>query len=57
MAKKEKKALPIEFRLKGKLKRKCRFCGNSRGMIRSYGLDLCRRCFREAGEKIGFRKY
>lgn len=43
--------------MRGKGMRKCRFCGTSRGMIRSYGLRTCRRCFREVGERIGFRKY
>lgn len=57
MAKKEKKTRPLEYMLKAKGKRKCRLCGNARGMIRSYGLGMCRRCFREVGERIGFRKY
>jgi small subunit ribosomal protein S14 len=26
-------------------------------VIRSYGLVLCRQCFREVAEKLGFRKY
>jgi small subunit ribosomal protein S14 len=57
MSKKDVKPLPADYRLKGKSLRKCRFCGNSRGMIRSYGLRICRRCFREVGERIGFRKF
>ncbi|MBI5159444.1 30S ribosomal protein S14 [Candidatus Micrarchaeota archaeon] len=44
-------------RYKGKGGRKCRFCGNARGLVRSYNLRICRRCFREVGEQIGFRKY
>ena len=36
---------------------KCRRCGNSRGHIGKYGLDLCRRCFREIATNIGFKKY
>ncbi len=47
----------IDYRFKGRGKRKCRICGTARGMIRSYGLRICRRCFREVGERIGFRKY
>ena len=35
----------------------CRVCNSRRGMIRKYGLDLCRRCFREKAEAIGFVKY
>ncbi|VVB65429.1 30S ribosomal protein S14 type Z [Candidatus Gugararchaeum adminiculabundum] len=62
MEQKEKKKLnPIERELmhkfKGKNARKCRFCGTARGLIRKYKLQICRRCFREVGEKIGFRKY
>ncbi|MFA5106136.1 MAG: 30S ribosomal protein S14 [Candidatus Micrarchaeia archaeon] len=58
MAEKKKASkIPLEFKFKGKGRRKCRFCGSSRGMIRSFDLRVCRRCFREVGEKIGFRKY
>ncbi len=57
MSKKDIKPLPLQYRLKGKAMRKCRFCGTSRGMIRSYGLRICRRCFRDMGERIGFRKF
>jgi small subunit ribosomal protein S14 len=53
----EERKTPIEHRFAGKGKRKCRFCGSARGLIRSYGLITCRRCFREVGESIGFRKY
>lgn len=42
---------------KGRGKRKCRICGTSRGLIRSYQLNICRRCFREVGRNIGFEKY
>ena len=45
-----------EFRRKGRGMRKCRICGNSRGMVRSYGLYVCRRCFREVGRDLGFNK-
>ncbi|MCX8197156.1 MAG: 30S ribosomal protein S14 [Candidatus Micrarchaeota archaeon] len=54
---KKKKEIPFELKLQGKGLRKCRFCGSARGLIRSYGLRICRRCFREVGEEIGFRKY
>ncbi len=47
----------LSVRYKGKGKRKCRLCDTSRGVIRKYGLYICRRCFREVGEKIGFRKF
>jgi small subunit ribosomal protein S14 len=57
LVEKKKTPLPLQYRYKGKGKRKCRLCGNSRGMVRSYGLGVCRRCFRDVGERIGFRKY
>ncbi|MEM4389831.1 MAG: 30S ribosomal protein S14 [Candidatus Micrarchaeia archaeon] len=44
-------------RFKGKGLRMCRFCGTARGIIRSYGLRICRRCFREVAEQLGFRKF
>ena len=34
-----------------------RICGSRRGLIRKYGIDLCRRCFREQAASIGFMKY
>eukprot|EP00353_Schmidingerella_taraikaensis_P002607 CAMPEP_0185577572 /NCGR_PEP_ID=MMETSP0434-20130131/10435_1 /TAXON_ID=626734 ORGANISM="Favella taraikaensis, Strain Fe Narragansett Bay" /NCGR_SAMPLE_ID=MMETSP0434 /ASSEMBLY_ACC=CAM_ASM_000379 /LENGTH=54 /DNA_ID=CAMNT_0028195177 /DNA_START=26 /DNA_END=190 /DNA_ORIENTATION=- len=37
--------------------RKCRVCSNRRGLIRKYGLMICRRCFREKAVEIGFVKY
>jgi ribosomal protein S14 len=49
--------LTMEERYKGKGKRVCRNCGNSRALIRKYRLNVCRRCFREMAESIGFRKY
>jgi ribosomal protein S14 len=36
--------------------RKCRICSSTHGLIRKYGLNLCRRCFRERAEQIGFKK-
>ncbi len=35
----------------------CIRCGRKRGIIRKYGLRLCRQCFRETAEEIGFKKY
>jgi len=37
--------------------RRCRKCGNVRGLIRKYGLYYCRKCFREEAERLGFKKY
>ncbi|EGG19769.1 hypothetical protein DFA_06869 [Cavenderia fasciculata] len=36
--------------------RQCRKCGNHHGLIRKYGLNMCRRCFRESANAIGFHK-
>lgn len=33
-----------------------RVCGNQWGIIRKYGLDICRQCFREYAKDIGFKK-
>ncbi|MEN7982009.1 MAG: 30S ribosomal protein S14 [Nanoarchaeota archaeon] len=37
--------------------RKCERCQRFGGHIRSYGLNLCRHCFREIATEIGFNKY
>ncbi len=36
---------------------KCSVCGTNRGMIHKYGLNICRRCFREVAPSIGFKKF
>ncbi|MFX0198178.1 MAG: 30S ribosomal protein S14 [Candidatus Hodarchaeota archaeon] len=41
----------------GKGNRACRRCGTTRGLIRRYGLNVCRRCFREIARKLGFTKF
>ena len=35
----------------------CRRCGQHRGHNAKYGLDLCRQCFRQIAQEIGFKKY
>jgi len=55
--KKPRKTVENIDRYKGKGTRVCRNCGTARGLIRKYGLNICRRCFREIGEALGFRKY
>lgn len=35
----------------------CKICGRLGGHIQKYGLHICRQCFRENAEKIGFKKY
>ncbi|PHJ22415.1 40s ribosomal protein s29 [Cystoisospora suis] len=37
--------------------RQCRVCFNRHGMVRKYGLMMCRQCFRERAGQIGFVKY
>ncbi|MEM5815465.1 MAG: 30S ribosomal protein S14 [Candidatus Aenigmatarchaeota archaeon] len=41
----------------GKTTHRCKRCGSTRGVIRKYGINLCRKCFREVAEEIGFKKY
>ncbi|KAG5715917.1 HMG box-containing protein C19G7.04 [Termitomyces sp. T112] len=40
----------------GKGSRQCRLCAHQAGLVRKYGLDLCRQCFREKSSAIGFTK-
>ena len=37
--------------------KKCERCGRFGAHIKSYGLNLCRQCFREIAVEIGFKKY
>ena len=37
--------------------KKCERCGRFGAHISSYGLNMCRQCFREIAEEIGFKKY
>lgn len=41
----------------GKGSRRCRVCSNQGGLIRKYGMNICRQCFREYAKDIGFVKY
>lgn len=40
----------------GKDAKKCPRCRSNWGMISKYGLNLCRRCFRELALELGFKK-
>ncbi|KAL8817045.1 MAG: hypothetical protein Q9191_008222, partial [Dirinaria sp. TL-2023a] len=40
----------------GKGARACRVCTHKAGLIRKYGLNICRQCFREKSADIGFTK-
>lgn len=37
--------------------KKCERCGRFGAHIKKYNLNLCRQCFREIAEEIGFHKY
>jgi len=37
--------------------RKCERCGRFGAHLKQYNLNLCRQCFREIAEEIGFNKY
>lgn len=41
----------------GVTKFRCRRCGNDGAHIKKYGLHLCRHCFREMAESLGFKKF
>ena len=36
---------------------RCRVTGRRRGVIRKYGLNICRQSFRELATKLGFKKF
>jgi small subunit ribosomal protein S14 len=48
---------PKKERKYGRGSRTCQRCGCYGPIIRKLGLNLCRRCFREKAEKLGFKKY
>lgn len=35
----------------------CERCGRMRGLVRRYGLHMCRQCFRDTASAMGFKKY
>lgn len=35
----------------------CKRCGRKQGLVRKYGIYLCRQCFRELARSMGFEKY
>ncbi|OAV91442.1 40S ribosomal protein S29 [Puccinia triticina 1-1 BBBD Race 1] len=41
----------------GKGSRCCKVCNHVAGLIRKYGLNICRQCFRERAAAIGFVKH
>lgn len=36
--------------------KKCENCGRFGAMVGQYGINLCRHCFREMAEELGFKK-
>ena len=44
-------------RKSGIAKKKCERCGRFGAHLSQYNLNLCRQCFREIAEEIGFHKY
>ena len=40
-----------------KKKRRCRVCNTRAAVIRKYNIYVCRRCFRDIAEKLGFKKF
>ncbi len=41
----------------GRSLKRCGRCGRIRSILSSYGLNLCRQCFRETATDLGFKKY
>jgi small subunit ribosomal protein S14 len=56
MAQKNQKNTAKERKF-GRGSRSCSRCGSHGPIIRRYNLNLCRQCFREVAQKIGFKKY
>ncbi|MCA9485673.1 MAG: 30S ribosomal protein S14 [Nanoarchaeota archaeon] len=44
-------------RKQGIASQKCERCGRFGAHLNQYNLNLCRHCFREIAEEIGFKKY
>jgi small subunit ribosomal protein S14 len=46
-----------KVRTSGIASQKCKRCGRFGAHLNQYDLHLCRHCFREIAEDIGFKKY
>lgn len=46
-----------KVRKRGTATKKCERCGRIGAHLSQYNLNLCRQCFREIAEEIGFKKY
>ena len=51
------KIKPKKVRKYGKAARPCKRCGQRGPIVRKYGLNFCRQCFREVAVSLGFKKY
>ncbi len=38
-------------------KKRCKMCGVQKGVISKYKLNICRRCFKQNAERLGFKKF
>jgi len=41
----------------GKSNKACAYCGSFRAFNGKYGVNLCRKCFRDFAHTLGFKKY
>ena len=41
----------------GKALKKCKRCGRNGAHISKFELGVCRQCFREVAQKLGFKRY
>ncbi|OIO80540.1 30S ribosomal protein S14 [Candidatus Pacearchaeota archaeon CG1_02_32_132] len=46
-----------KIRSTGVAKQKCQRCGRFGAHLNQYNIHLCRQCFREIAEEMGFIKY
>ncbi|MDD3159694.1 MAG: 30S ribosomal protein S14 [Candidatus ainarchaeum sp.] len=35
----------------------CKICGTRKGFVSKYGLNICRRCFKDNAKRLGFKKF
>jgi len=40
-----------------KRNRVCKVCGTRKAFLRVYGLNMCKRCFKDNAPRLGFQKY
>ena len=37
--------------------KECKMCGSQKAFVGKYNLNLCKRCFKQNAERLGFKKY